>query len=151
MVNYIPGHATVKGASDVTQGDAISLTCELSDSGNPLATFKWQMKNNDGVVKNLVEVSSTLKIPTSKREDEGVYVCWGINTIGEGAKGEMKVNVNVVPAIGSDWKSTVDVKENKVGQIFNAIRCFFSSREIQSRSRWLSLGPTLGRYVEFLP
>ena len=118
VVNYKPGPATVSGSPDVTEGSGIDLTCTLPDAGIPEGTFKWQMKNAAGVVKELVQVSSRLTVNSARREDEGTYICWGTNSIGNGEKGELNVIVNVKPVIdGTSWKPTTDVKEDAVSDI----------------------------------
>ena len=113
-MKYEPGAATVVG-TDVTQGSLLLLTCSLADAGIPVGTFKWQMRPNSGPVKNLASVASTFSIASAQREDEGTYICWGTNAIGDGVKGELAVNVNVIPTMLNDaWVATHEVKEDKV-------------------------------------
>ena len=99
----------------MTQGSAINLNCSLPDAGIPEGTFKWRMNNSAGVTKELLEVSAKLVVSPAKREDEGTYICWGTNSIGDGEKGALRVDVNVKPVINaSNWNKTTDVKENEV-------------------------------------
>ena len=113
-MKYEPGAATVVGA-DVTQGSPLTLTCSLVDAGIPEGTFKWQMRSNTGTTKNLTSVTSTFSLASAKRVDEGTYICWGTNVIGDGVKGELAVNVNVKPKMMNDaWVATHKVKEDKV-------------------------------------
>ena len=73
------------------------------------------MRSTTGAVKDLPSQVSTFSIAAAKREDEGTYICWGTNVIGDGVKGELGIKVNVKPVmLNSGWASVETIKENEV-------------------------------------
>ena len=108
----------MKGEPNVIKGSAIDLICELSDPGLPEATYKWERDVN-GVVADLGQGISWKKA-VAEPSDEGTYACWGANDIGDGNKGELKLNVNEKPTfLGLAWPDSMDVKENEVKTFAN--------------------------------
>ena len=113
-MKYKPGAATVTG-SNVTEGSRLILACDLADVGVPAGTVRWQFQPTGGAVRDIAEQSRTHVVDKAERPDEGTYFCWGTNEIGNGAKGSLKVNVNVPPLIERDgWEDQQDVKEDEV-------------------------------------
>ncbi|KAG8178978.1 hypothetical protein JTE90_012491 [Oedothorax gibbosus] len=108
--------------TSVVAGNKINLHCEAKGSPKPTITWRkntdfsamdFDVIHSDGRLR-ISEDGQSLKIPESKKEDEGFYECHVTNGIGDQLRKSIRVEVQVPPKVASGPSSMVVEKNRDV-------------------------------------
>ena len=66
-----------------TGNNRIDLICNAKGKPN-LIQWRWRKKRLDGVIDDLSRTTNNYPIPVPNKDDNGIYMCQPINSVGSG-------------------------------------------------------------------